>query len=397
MASSLIQTPQSVSLDQDPIWIIIETDEITSGTPDQENLSCYVEVWDATLDEKMVSLNASYDLITKRCEINLRSILNLSPALPTESSIVHNVLGIEHGETSENIMKYKIKHADKYGSPATIESLDTSSDYYVIHGGRSKGSSDFSPMSGPGIGLHKYRGPSGNLFEKPLTIDQPEWLYFFNGNNTDFEIKVTFYYTDGTNESVSPSAWDFNAVQYTIHWIHCGYRQLDLGNYVDPGKTLYKYKVEVIAHGLDLVAYQEYKILEDYHDHVMHLMVPNGFGGCESVRMRGKRKLESSMDKEFTDQPEWIDTTIQSGTMSAVNQFGTNGILLNTGFHSEEYIFHLRQILRGDVWLVNLESNRFEKYKVTTSSIVYKDDDEQLFSFEIELESAFFESNFNNW
>lgn len=401
MPATLTQSPNTISLSRDPIWIAIQSAKMSGGsppyTPTEDNLSAYVEVWNQDSGTLIAKLGMPYNENDKLGHTNLRSLFDLSPHLPSKDSIIHQA-SLEYGECTKSFMTYRLKYEDKYGSPAEpVDPLVETSDFYVIHGGRSKGSNPYSPQSGNGIGLHKFRGRDDQLFHKPVHINSPQWIYFFLASGTEIQLKATFYYTDASSESASPAAWQMTLTPYKCYWVQAGYFQLDFGNYVNPGKTLYRYKIEVISAGIDLIDEFNFEIIEDYHDQELLLLAPNGFGGMETVRLKGKHSLSTSNEGITTDSMEWHDFDIEQGSMDEVNELGYNTIEASTGFYSKDYIFHLRHLLSGPVWLINTLRNRYEKQIVLSSTVEYQNEDETLYAFDIKLRPAYSDSDHNNW
>ena len=66
MAATLITAPQNYNFTRNPIWIVLETDQMSGVsapyTVDVDNLRCHVEVWRDVLagEEKLGSISGIY-------------------------------------------------------------------------------------------------------------------------------------------------------------------------------------------------------------------------------------------------------------------------------------------------------------------------------------------------
>ncbi len=377
---------------------------VTDGAAPQleDNLSAYVQVFTAATDPnddaRVVSLHAPYRTDDATAEFDLKDLLPLSPALPTAATIGQVIsLTYPHGVATAAFAKYYLRYADKYGTPAVSEALVKSGYYYMLHGGKPGDIVDAGALAFVFV-QHAYTRADGGTFYKPVTSDQPDWLYVWvHSAVTDVEFEVEVLWDEGstTTETVSGTPYDLDAK--TLYWISCGPEQYDLDGFTPPAAdakplTLTFRMTGVAGLGATTLAEVNYKIIP-CGDFKMFLLMDNGLGGCESVLMHGKKRLKYEGARDVARRLRWTDYNVATGDLLAYNQEGQQMWELNTGWHPKWYIEHLRQMLLGSLWIIDTDNKRFLSVIADTKTVDVQQDDQQLYNLSLTVRAAWLDTN----
>lgn len=378
---------------------------VTDGAAPQleDNLSAYVQVFTAAADPnddaRVVSLHAPYRTDDATAEFDLKDLLPLSPALPTASTIGQVVsLTFPHGVAASAFQKYYLRYADKYGTPAVSEALVKSGYYYMLHGGK-PGDYASSGISLAAVEkLHSYAVATGEAFVKPISDDQPDWIYIFTKQViTDcyVELEITWNTGDTTIE-ITPFD-NFDLEQYKAYWFSAGTAQIDLSSFTPPvgadSPVAYIWRLRgtwALGTAANL-AQVRFRI--ECKPWTMFLLMDNGAGGCESVLMHGKKRLKYEGARDVARRLRWTDYNVATGDLLAYNQEGQQMWELNTGWHPKWYIEHLRQMLLGSLWIIDTDNKRFLSVIADTKTVDVQQDDQQLYNLSLTVRAAWLDTN----
>lgn len=388
--------------------IINTTITVTDGVAafEEDNLAALLQLYTAGAtindDQHVVTLHAPYSRADARATFNLGlGLLPLAPALPNPNTI-DSVFSLywPHDEATAAFAKYYFRYSDKYGTPASAVKLAKSSDYYAIYGSRPGDVSAFS-VAAFMLSRHKYYSiQEGTVvsFRKPVSINQPDWIYIWASvAATDCSVEIEITWTNGDQEIVAPSYDPFDLVAKTLYWFVSGPRQIDLAAVTPPAghKALY-YNWRLKGN----TGSGETTLLEIAHQVVhgsmawqeMYLLMDNGFGGCESVLIHGRKKTKYTAERDTARKVKYTDYSVAVGELFDYNIEGQPAWDVNTGYYPLEYIEHLRQLLLGKLWIIDLHNERFLRVVIDTKSVETKDD-EQLFSLAFTLRAAWVDKN----
>lgn len=369
----------------------------------QDNLSAYLQVFQAETDPngdlRLVSLHATYEASTAQAFFDLKDLFSLQPALPNTGSIAPTVYSLsEHAVAAGAFVAYYLRYADKYGLPAVSEALLKSATYYMLHGSQqASGLAGSSPT--PARLQHSYHHPAGD-FIKPVFCEQPDWVYLWvHTAITGVHIQLVLTWADGTvlTEDVPISYFDLTAKR--LYWFASGPLQhADTWSGIHPTSHLTAYTWRLLGDpGGGEVTITEVKYSVDTPANPWHftLLMENGLGGCESVWIRGKVKSKYEAERDVARRPRWFNFSQALGELFTFNAEGQQVWEVNTGWHELYYIEHLRQLLLGQLWIVDIENSRFLRVVCDTKSIEINENDQQLFSLSILLRAAWMDTNYN--
>lgn len=384
----------------------------TDGTdPNTEsNLAAMLQVWQAAADpnddQLLITLHAPYRSTDGRCTLNLQGLFPVSAALPLEASIDPAIFTVwPHGEATGAWVEYYLRYADKYGTPAVPEALiKTPGNYHVIHGANP---GDFPDGFGTISSIVKcFRFnylQEGSLveFRKPVTLNQPDWVYLWTKSAiTDCSIELAISWTngDGTVHAVGGDPFDLD--QHKVYWLASGPLQHNMDGITPPATGArpwyYTWRLKGNA-GLGEGTIAEVKYLvRDCGDWPAFLLLDNGLGGMESVLLLGKKTVNYSATRDILRRVRTEGHTVATGDLYSANAEGSQEIEANTGWHERPYIEHLRQLLLGDVWLIDTELKRFLRVVIATDSIEVSKDDSELYNLSFTYRAGWIDRGVNN-
>lgn len=385
---------------------------VTVATTDGEdptaeaNLAAYIQVFEAADDPnddaRIVSLHAPYDLDTAEAAFDLKDLIPLAPALPNRLTIDQVVaLSWPHDEATGAWMKYYIRYAEKSGSPAVSTALLKSADYYMLHGSRRGNYVSGAGSLAAAKLLHAYLREDGVTFQKPLSDDQPDWVYIWTLQvitDCHVELQITWDNGDVTTEA-GPGA-DFDLERYHAYWFSSGTAQIDLGSYTPPsGATepvAYNWRL-LGTYGLGeaLIAQVRYRVACSCHPWNLYLLLDNGVGGCESVYIRGRVKTKYEANRDSARRQRWTDFSLDTGDLFNFNAEGQQVFEAVTGWHEKYYIEHLRQMMLGNTWIIDTANKRFLRVLCDTKTVELHEDDQQLYSLTFTLRAGWLDNNYH--
>lgn len=360
----------------------------------EPNLSALVELWQKgatfTEDQRITTLQATYSSIGQ-ININLRELLPVNPSLPNTAHIGLPIIFSSwlRGVASNAYCPYYLRVADKYGDPPIPEALVKSDTYIALEGSTSADMEPGIPLNFYVKILHNYRRADGGTFYKPIAEGQPDWLYVLTlteitGCNVEFEVQWDNGDTTTETYSGTPFTMEANKVYYI--------RSTPMTfNFTAPAVGALPWYITFRLFGDGdggpvTIAEVNYKAVFS-GDWEQYLLFANGRGGCESVLMAGKATTGISATREVSRQARSIDFTLADGEIVSSFAEAQKEYSLNTGWIPRWYADHLRQLLLGDIWLIDKPNKRFIKMLCTSESVATKDD-EMLHSLSIKLKSA---------
>lgn len=368
-----------------------------------DNLAAHLEIWSKgssfSLDERIAVLHSPYDAAMGQTEFNIKDLFPVKPALPSESSIGFTLsLSWKRGTAAAAIVEYYLRVADKYGAPIVPEALVKPVDTYImLHGARPEDHDNVNTL-GAILPLHGYRLPDGQ-FKKPVTDVQPDWFYFFaptaiTGAKVEFEIT----WDDGTITTEIPTSTPFSFGAKTANWIRS--TPYNLSTLIPPADGVlpwyYTFRLIGDAGSGELTLAEVYYVIKPCTDWDVYLLMDNGLGGCESVLFRGKSSFGMDASRDTARRArssglslvEGVNEMLQQGEIFNFNPEGQKVFELSSGWHDLYYIKHLRQLLLGDVWMIDTVQKRFLKLTVEASNLTTHEDDVELYAINLKVKTA---------
>lgn len=372
-----------------------------------DNLTAYLQVFEAAADPnddvRIVSLHAPFELSTAQAAFDLKDLIRLAPALPLRTTIGGIVsLTWPHDEATGAWIKYYLRYAEKSGVPAVSSALIKSDFYYMLHGGkRGNYLTDVGSLSAAKL-LHSYTREDGVTFQKPIGGDQDDWVYIWTKQAiTDCYVELQITWDNGDVTTETPGYDPFDLDQYKAYWFSAGTAQINFASFTPPsGATepvAYNWRLMGswgISTGV-LIAQVRFRIFCQCHPWNLYLLLDNGVGGCESVHVRGRIKTKYEVERDTARRLRWTDYSAAIGDLFTFNAEGQQLFEINTGWHEKYYVEHLRQLLIGDLWLIDTVNERFLRVLCDTKSIEVHEDDQQLHSLTLTLRAAWLDANYH--
>jgi len=342
-----------------------------------------------------------YSTQDKKTSWDIHDLFPRRYALPSAASIGVSAGTPLSGVASGICMTYILKFTDKFGEPPAPDDINTTDEYLAIYGGVPADSIQNINWAGSLIPLHTYtyKRNSAFVFRKPVAWHQPDWLYFVSLFTGDVKVTVTIEYNDGTT-----TVYDSHTIEVvpnTAYWTQCGHDQLKIPAHIEDDKVVAGYQVSLIRVTPEQNAYTAFFVIDDVcPSWERFLLMHNGIGGYESVRMKGIGEDSHSVTREVYTTTEWLGFTPEQGNIDQIRVPGTGGLNVHTGHYPRYYLNHLRQLLHAKLWMIDLElaeidSYRFIRYMCETNSIKLYNDEPAPDGFSISLSKAWKDDGFN--
>lgn len=361
----------------------------------EDNLAATLQIWQAGAtandDTRLVTLHATYDPTTAQASFNLRNLFPVAATLPPEAAIPP-VVSVEwpHGLATGAWVEYYLRFADKYGTPAVPDALlRTPGNYIAIHGAHPldaviPGSLSFVRL------LHRYTGADAVSIRKPVVEDMPDYVYIYTSTNlTGCYVEREATWDTGDVTTIDSSDNPFTLDTKSVYWLLSGHYP---SNFTPPAADaeIVSFKWRLKGNGglgVQTLAEVLYTVVP-CTEWDRFLIFDNGLGGCETVLFRGKAEIGYKAERTKARRQRQPDHSANLGDIFTFNQEGYVTFNLRTGYHPRYYIAHLQQLLLGDVWLLDLDNERFLRLVCETDSVeVYKDDTD-LYSLSVTFNAA---------
>jgi hypothetical protein len=350
---------------------------------DYPNLSAALIVYMVGRVEPIGRFKAAYNR-AGQTQFNIASLLGLRLGLPT---LGENYTVEEPGGMAE----YFFRYADQYGRPPQPEKLTKSATYVAVAGG----SAGDTLLRWGGSGnlqiCHAYFNARDQLFAKPISPTQPDWLWLYVNGTASATPTIDVTFTDGTTASRAVSgavSMDRGLYCFPSGPAQCGIEQT-------PGydtKEVARYAFRLAGAGPSII----YDLLPDCHPWEVIIAYENGAGGIETLAMRGKAERNySSTSQAFTRARPQVQRTDEGATQRYQVE-GRKQWTLRSSFYSADYIEHLRQLTVGRTWIVDQLHNRFIEVLPNTGTLRLTKDDDDLHALELSFTSATPDRNAHN-
>jgi hypothetical protein len=353
-------------------------------------LEAYLQIWESkenTNDDcQLIALHAPYNASDGRADFNLSQLFYLPTNLPNLTSI-NPSLGLWLAPSARH-KRFYLRYADRLGSPVLAESLEKSKVFSMLHG-RISTDAAAQPIGIRANLCHAYR----NL-AKPVSLLQPDWMYFYAKiAATNLSVKAKMTWSSGLLTEVNYLISGATLLPNMLYYVTTGPLQLGILDTIPltPGPVCVEYTAQLLGtiNGNPNTIIQEIRYQTDpmNHPNNLFLLMENGVGGYESVWMRGRilEKYDANRDQFRTERNSTTD----------LNGEGYSVFELNTGWHSLEYIEHLRQLLLGKLWLIDTARKRFISILCESKSIEIQQTDNFLYSFSLAVRVANFDLHKN--
>ena len=391
------------------------TVEIDNAVPqnDYPNLSALVHVYVGSEAAPLVRLRASYGR-DRKAHFNLAGLFGLSLGLPDTERLRAIVPGqYEYQrQTPEGKINYLLRFADEYGRPPRAERLQATPTYTAVAGGSAGDSPRRWGASGASQLCHAYLTRGDQQFYKPIHPEQPDWLYFYAADRillaSQTRPYIVVYYTDGTSEELPvPTSITEELVGRTLYCYPSGPLQAGINqapSYYTKVAHSYAFQLRTSGHLVRTALY--YRLLEhEYNEWTVFLAYTNGCGGIETVAMRGKqegrydvKRDEFRRARQRAERPNpgrFLTTAnnlrpvdVEYGEIASYGEEGLASWRLRSGYYPREYVDHLRQLMLGRVWIVDVARKVFVAVNVQQDSLRLTEDDEDLHALELTVSMA---------
>lgn len=367
--------PKPVSWSKDPIWVEIESDNISGGEATEPNLSLYMLI--KKNNQFHTEFNSPYDLNTAKTDFDLSGVIGLQPEAPADGSMATFSQGICEKVTAMMELRYN----DMYGNPVVKPSvLALNTGYIIIYG--------HTPywfgngLTGASTLLHSYYDMKGYTVFKELRKSQPEYVYLYSHDGASISMAVDVIYTDGSSTFAAGGTLTCEAGK--VSWVNVGWDARGMDNIADPAKVVSSYTARFTIGGNDYTI--NYALDDHDTEYDEYILYDNGIGGCEVLRCSGRHTIGVQVDKQYTANARSRGSNYRDGFAHAYNVMGGEVWEMNTGWQNEFYIRHLGQLFLAErVWYMDRHRDKFVSVTVRQTSKTLVDKQSGLHSIDFTM------------
>jgi hypothetical protein len=338
-----------------------------------------------------------YDDVTGVYEQQIQKILHrrLKSTFPLTTEI-GTILFPDMGSI---ILKYWLRYYAVTGAtpiPGHYYLDDNSGEYYyAVMGGHYRNRAQ--------LFLQNYSGSIQFLTwqnrTKYVTMDQPEFLYWFVPNSNCYfgKLRLVITYTDDTT-TTQDFEWEVD--KFIAMYMPVGYKQL-VTYFIEDAKTVKKWTIEIVP--TDEVepftsgeTFTFYPVVDET-PWLKYFVFRNSFGAYDTLRSRGV--AETGLDITGEVLNKWLDASYLEPDGQYLNSEFENRVTHKAaiGFmEQEEMIDYLREIfVSPNMALLTYNEDTDDGSYIAVpmvidpSSIKIKKDDDMLFTFEFNYSEAF--------
>jgi hypothetical protein len=326
-----------------------------------ENLSAYLHCTDIFGVIFGAALNVPYDTKTQVADFDIQTIFaDLQPHLPLGSSMAYDAQ-FRYEVAQKSIKAYRFQYADKSGTPPKPQNPKQSDVHYAVFGNAAKfPESDFAVVCHPIPTIRKQLG-----------LRQPEFGYVYIMQDfPECFVELTLYLDDGTTLLWLPNGGErFYLTKDLCGIFQTGYAQLALEALNLPLRIVaYDWR---LMHDNNLLhnaptRFSELAALRydvDYQTAIndIHIIFDNGMGGMETLRLRGFVKEKYTV--------EMTEVEYADGARDTFGEEITTTYEVSTVVMPTDLCRYYRQLLKHQMWLCDLKSQKFVKILRVTKEI----------------------------
>ena len=321
---------------------------------------------------------------------DISSLFDLAAHLPDDKTLDPSV-PFQKGIAFRAYAQYFLRYADKYGSPPIAEALQRTTPAWAIYGGRSAATD--RPFAADANGFYRCE-PSQ---KSTVTRHQPNWLYFFPTKRiAKVVVNIRFWLSNGQKIEVWHSEiHTLNANR--LHYYRTGFDQLQLATaiaiFVDPSAVV-AYDWQLVDGTTQEVYLSHRYDLENCRFDSLYLAYSNGLGGIDTVHCKGSYAEKTEAERTIVRRTaEAVRYDTRLGALATTDAQLQKVWEIQTGLVTPQYADQLRQLLVGDVWLIDTNNKRFLRLIADTKSIETNPRGNGMISLALTFKSAWFEPN----
>lgn len=336
---------------------------------------------------------------------------HLAPWLPDENSIARPSYpppSSWYSALAQSVyQQYRIRFGEQYGRPATIGNLTSGSDTFSAILGAHSGAALNQAQQVYRM-CHDYTRRDGQVFRKPVSQEQPDWIYVWTGDfiaaDLPASLTVVIRWSDGTTSNYTPFASMPTLTPRSVYVFSSGYRQLRLplvspSGGTDPDAYIVGYTVRIGPQDDSNIwlAEMEYDVEPLCHPWNMYLAFTTGRGGIETVWLRGKSAETFPVESDEFQRPRWGSTRpTDFRDYELVNAQGRPVWEVSTGWYSDSfYLVHLRQLPLAKCWMIDLDNGRFLPVTVLSTDSPVAEDDQPLHTLNLKIRAGWYDTASN--
>jgi hypothetical protein len=382
MSTMLTRTPPPIAFTKKPIYVELESDNINPALPNpylQPNLSAYMTVFEHRKAQNIgAPFNFPYNSQSRRGLININSAFSyVEPELPYDEALEEDSDFTFQQGGVDSFAEYELKFAEKYGIPPVVQALSNSPKMLAFSGWGNVSDLDSTTKA--------YIFRKKNAQYRKITTDmQPEFLTLmpkFDYDQPAIFVEITVWFEDGTSALKIVNTDRYSLFKHRLYVFRTGLRVNGLHK-IQPTKRIASYNYRVMIDNLavyganssvppEVLAEARYQLDKQTTEHDMYLLADNGYGGVESLLLRGRIKEKEAAEFTTINNPEWQQSNAREGLRSDINSEPLRSYELEDMLMRRAVAENYRNLLfNGRLWWMDLKNNRFVRVTRLTKEII---------------------------
>ncbi|MGJ1329406.1 hypothetical protein [Sphingobacterium multivorum] len=333
------------------------------------NLKLFVELFSVDLDgteKSVISAALAPDLSGKASWDFSKPLSSFLLETGTDRPSLYNV----EFEKGKVIRTYFLQVTELYGEPQLARGSIRSQSFITIYGGLPK-----NLLGTTLVNLLTVENRVNFLTTsriKKVTIDQPQWISWFNitDNLEDVKVNVELKYNDGSYYFFI--AHNYESVgKFEKVIIPVGLDQIG-ANSLYPELSVVSYEITLIAGGKAVSESITYQVDSQYRPYKRFFLFQNSLGSYETFYTYGKKTNTLDFDKDSARVIQVRDFVLENGENIDLDITGQEKEKINTGYKSKAEIKAMRDFylskekltyVDGRWWPINLISSSVNEFE----------------------------------
>lgn len=287
---------------------------------------------------------------------------------------------------TENWTRFRLQYAEAGGSPPSVKALtENEKTFTVLHGKQGYARQYESWWT---FFEFNQRFLTERLLGKPVTMRQPEWLYWMARKDGQYFLNIVVTYLDG-NTNQFPQEIQVDLLQGEVGVWAVGFQQLGFDCYED--NPIVSYTVQLLDGFLPASAPYGYIVEADEVSYERYYLFGNAWGGMDTIRTTGKREENSNLSRQTAVRvvtPEVIADA--RGSDLSYDHRNQKTFTQHSGYLSVKDLKVLDDLLRiGKAWEIDVNGSQFTPILIDQQSIEITKDENDLESIRWSFRYAF--------
>lgn len=292
---------------------------------------------------------------------------------------------------SKSVKRFYLRATELSGEPQAPRTSAVTDQFIGVYGGLPKDMQNLSFEES--ISENRLSRFLCTVQERKVIPDQPNWLSWFNLNETytEVNVEVEVLYNDGTPFSFT--AYSIGEIkQFEKVIIPVGLDQIDANNYY-PELHIVSYKVWLQIDGEKISDVKQFYVDDTLHQYQRVFLFQNSLGSPETLYTSGKKAISYEIEKSNAIISQTGNFDLKKGENIDLDIVLENKEKISTGYKSRNEIISFRDFILSR-WKLALISKEWWPINISSSSIDESQDGNGLYALSFEISSQHSQEQF---